>query len=102
VILGAAYLLWLYQRVFFGNVTNPKNEHLRDLSGREILTFAPLIIAAVWIGVYPKPFFEVLDQPVKGIVATVRPDYPLNPPAPVKAQLAPEAAKQAAGAGGSR
>jgi NADH-quinone oxidoreductase subunit M len=87
VILGAAYLLWLYQRVFFGNVTNPKNEHLRDLTGREILTFAPLIIAAVWIGVYPKPFFEILDQPVRALVSTVRPDYPLNPPAPVKAQV---------------
>ncbi|HKD90299.1 MAG TPA: NADH-quinone oxidoreductase subunit M [Terriglobales bacterium] len=102
VILGAAYLLWLYQRVFFGNVTNPKNEHLRDLSAREVLTFAPLIAAAVWIGVYPKPLFEILDQPVKGIVATVRPDYPLNPPTGVKAQLAPVASKQAAGAGGSR
>src|SRR5215472_1904037 len=91
VILGAAYLLWLYQRVFFGNVTNPKNEHLRDLSAREVLTFAPLLAAAVWIGVYPKPLFEILDQPVKGIVATVRPDYPLNPPTGVKAQLAPVA-----------
>src|SRR5438067_2122127 len=76
VILGAAYLLWLYQRVFFGNVTNPKSERLPDLSAREVLTFAPLLIMAVWIGVYPKPFFRVLEQPVNGIVAAVRPDYP--------------------------
>ena len=41
VILAAAYLLWLYQRVFFGTVTNPKNEKLHDLTPRELLTFAP-------------------------------------------------------------
>src|SRR5205823_4915031 len=75
VILGAAYLLWLYQRVFFGTVGNPKNERLSDLTGREVLTFAPLIIAAVWIGVYPKPFFNLLEQPVNQIVQTVRPGY---------------------------
>src|SRR6266567_1189812 len=63
VVLAAAYLLWLYQRVFFGTVTNPKNALLADLSGREIATFVPLILIAVWMGVYPKPFFEILDQP---------------------------------------
>ncbi len=77
VILAAAYLLWLYQRVFFGTVTNPKNEKLHDLTPREILTFAPLVICAFWIGLYPKPFFQILDQPVNQIVQTVRPDYPL-------------------------
>ena len=76
VILAAAYLLWLYQRVFFGTVTNPKNEKLIDLTPREILTFAPLVIAAFWIGLYPKPFFEILEQPVNQLVMTVRPDYP--------------------------
>jgi NADH-quinone oxidoreductase subunit M len=78
VVLAAAYLLWLYQRVFFGNVTNPKNEKLHDLTPREILTFVPLIIAALWIGLYPKPFFQILEQPVNNLVMTVRPDYPLN------------------------
>jgi NADH-quinone oxidoreductase subunit M len=76
VVLAAAYLLWLYQRVFFGPVTNPKNEKLHDLTPREVATFVPLIIMALWIGLYPKPFFEILEQPVKQIVATVRPDYP--------------------------
>ena len=46
VVLGAAYLLWLYQRVFFGPVTNPKNEKLLDLTPRELATFVPLIIIA--------------------------------------------------------
>ncbi|HZP64348.1 MAG TPA: NADH-quinone oxidoreductase subunit M [Terriglobales bacterium] len=76
VILAAAYLLWLYQRVFFGQVTNPKNEKLHDLSAREVWTFAPLLIMALWIGLYPKPFFEILQQPVNQLVMTVRPDYP--------------------------
>src|SRR6478736_351020 len=78
VILAAAYLLWLYQRVFFGTVTNPKNEKLHDLTPRELLTFAPLVIIAFWIGLYPKPFFQILEQPVNQIVTTVRPGYPVN------------------------
>ncbi|HEV2116556.1 MAG TPA: NADH-quinone oxidoreductase subunit M [Terriglobales bacterium] len=76
VILAAAYLLWLYQRVFFGKVTNPKNEKLRDLKLREIVYFAPLVAIAFWIGLYPKPFFEILQQPVNQLVQTVRPGYP--------------------------
>jgi NADH-quinone oxidoreductase subunit M len=76
VILAAAYLLWLYQRVFFGAVTNPKNERLHDLTPREVLTFVPLLIMAFWIGLYPKPFFQILQQPVNQLVLTVRPDYP--------------------------
>ena len=76
VILAAAYLLWLYQRVFFGTVTNPKNEKLHDLTPREVLTFVPLLILAFWIGIYPKPFFQILEQPVNQLVLSVRPDYP--------------------------
>jgi NADH-quinone oxidoreductase subunit M len=71
VILAAAYLLWLYQRVFFGPVTNPKNEKLPDLSAREIVLFAPLVALALWIGIYPKPYFEILEQPVAHIVQVV-------------------------------
>jgi len=72
VVLAAAYLLWLYQRVFFGKVTNPKNEKLPDLSPRELLTFTPLIILALWIGLYPKPFFQILEPPVNQLVKDVR------------------------------
>jgi NADH-quinone oxidoreductase subunit M len=71
VVLAAAYLLWLYQRVFFGTVTNPKNEKLHDLTPREILMFVPLIIMALWIGLYPKPFFQILEQPVNQIVQNI-------------------------------
>jgi NADH-quinone oxidoreductase subunit M len=72
VVLAAAYLLWLYQRVFFGTVTNPKNEKLHDLTPREVLTFVPLLVMAFWIGLYPKPFFRILEQPVNQIVQNVR------------------------------
>jgi NADH-quinone oxidoreductase subunit M len=76
VVLAAAYLLWLYQRVFFGAVTNPKNEKLHDLTPREVATFVPLLIMAFWIGLYPKPFFQILEQPVSHTMALARPDYP--------------------------
>src|SRR5512147_141534 len=72
VVLAAAYLLWLYQRVYFGKVTNPKNEKLMDLTPRELATFVPLVLLAFWIGIYPKPLFEVLRQPVTEIVQMVQ------------------------------
>ena len=75
VILGAAYLLWLYQRTMLGPVTNAKNLRLPDLSFREMAVFLPLIAWAIWIGVYPKPYFDVLEKPVAQIVQRVRPDY---------------------------
>jgi NADH-quinone oxidoreductase subunit M len=76
VILAAAYLLWLYQRVFFGKNENPKNALLKDLSAREMATFVPLLVLAFAIGLYPKPLFQILETPVNNLVATVRPDYP--------------------------
>ncbi|MCI0356322.1 MAG: NADH-quinone oxidoreductase subunit M, partial [Acidobacteria bacterium] len=94
VVLGAAYLLWLYQRVFFGPVNNPKNEKLADLTPREIVTFAPLVVLAFWIGIYPKPFFEILAPPVNKIVQTVRPDYPIaRPELPKEAKAQDSAAE---------
>jgi NADH-quinone oxidoreductase subunit M len=75
VILGAAYLLWLYQRTMLGQVTNGKNLHLPDLNAREFAVFLPLIAWAIWIGVYPKPYFDVLEKPVAEIVKRVKPDY---------------------------
>src|SRR5512136_3173774 len=54
VVLGAAYLLWLYQRVFWGKVTHEENQHLVDLNAREIATLVPLVALCFWIGIYPK------------------------------------------------
>jgi len=75
IILGAAYLLWLYQRAMFGPVTNPANEYLPDLNLREYCTLMPLVLLAFWIGLYPKPIFRYLDKPVQQIVQAVNPDY---------------------------
>src|SRR5919108_5738628 len=75
IVLGAAYMLWLYQRTMLGRLDNPANEKLLDMNLRELATLVPLIIMAFWIGLYPAPFFRVLDKPVNKIVAKVRPDY---------------------------
>jgi NADH-quinone oxidoreductase subunit M len=91
VIFGAAYLLWLYQRTMLGEVTNSKNLGLPDLSFREVAIFVPLILWAVWIGVYPKPYFDVLRTPVTEIVQRVRPDY-FNPRSFKVAAQKPDAA----------
>ena len=89
IALGAAYLLWLFQRTMLGEV-NEKNRTLKDLNWREIAIFAPLIVWAFWIGLNPQPYFRVLDRPVAQIVERVRPGYyaahrlpnPLEPAAP--------------------
>jgi NADH-quinone oxidoreductase subunit M len=75
IVLGAAYMLWLYQRTMFGKVDNPKNEGLPDVGLREFATFAPLIVLAVWIGLYPAPFLRRLDTSVSRVVARVSPQY---------------------------
>jgi len=75
VVLGAAYMLYLYQRTMFGKVENPKNERLLDLSQREFATFAPLLVLAVWMGIYPAPFLRRLESSVQQIIMRVSPQY---------------------------
>ena len=75
IVLGAAYMLWLYQRTMFGKLENPKNEKLADLSLREFATFAPLLILAVWIGLYPAPFLNRLTSSVDRVMARVNAQY---------------------------
>jgi NADH-quinone oxidoreductase subunit M len=71
VILAAVYVLWMYQRVMFGPVTNEKNQGLKDLTPREFWTLAPVIALIVWIGVYPNPFLRKLDASVSELMARV-------------------------------
>jgi NADH-quinone oxidoreductase subunit M len=71
IVLGAAYMLWLYQRTMFGKIENPENLKLVDLNFREIMTLLPLAVASFWIGLYPAPFFKILDEPVIRIVQQV-------------------------------
>jgi NADH-quinone oxidoreductase subunit M len=56
VILAAVYLLWSYQRIFFGKNERPENQSLADLNGREIAVLVPIVFFIVWIGVYPGTF----------------------------------------------
>jgi NADH-quinone oxidoreductase subunit M len=72
IVLGAAYMLWLYQRTMFGKLDNPANQNLPDLNWREWATVLPLIVMAFWIGLYPAPFFRALDKPVQKLVTTVQ------------------------------
>ena len=67
VIFAAVYLLWMVQRVFFGKVTNAKNQSLSDLSWREIGLIAPLVFLMVFMGVYPRPFLDRSEESVKAI-----------------------------------
>ncbi len=75
VVLGAAYMLWLYQRTMFGPLENPANRGLRDISGRELATLLPLVALAVWIGLYPAPLLRRLDSSVGRIVLRVNSVY---------------------------
>ncbi|MFL6196297.1 MAG: NuoM family protein, partial [Thermoanaerobaculia bacterium] len=88
IVLGAAYMLWMYQRVFFGPLDNPENKELRDLDRRELLYLVPLVLLCFWIGLYPRPFFRVLEKPVNYVTAK----FEQTPAAAVAATTPAEAA----------
>ncbi|HET7437317.1 MAG TPA: NADH-quinone oxidoreductase subunit M [Thermoanaerobaculia bacterium] len=75
IVLGAAYLLWLYQRVFWGPLDNPANQHVPDMNRRELAIMLPLVALMIWIGIAPKVFFDIIEQPVDYIVRKVEPTY---------------------------
>jgi NADH-quinone oxidoreductase subunit M len=68
IILGAVYMLVLYKKTFFGPITNPINEKLQDIKGREVAALVPLVMLVVYLGVYPKPILEPVDKSVKQLV----------------------------------
>ncbi len=72
VIFSACYMLWMYQRVAFGKITNPENEKLLDLSMREKIILAPLIALIFFIGVYPKPLLEILEPSIREVQQAAR------------------------------
>jgi len=77
VIIGAAYMLWLYQKLFFTG-TNPKVAGLGDMNGREILTLLPLLVLVFWIGVYPNTFLEFMHSSVSHLLGRVYYNAALN------------------------
>jgi NADH-quinone oxidoreductase subunit M len=75
IVLGAAYLLWLYQRVFWGPLDNPANKTLLDVNRRELGMLLALVVIMVWMGIKPAVFFDVIEEPVNYIVRKVDPTY---------------------------
>jgi NADH-quinone oxidoreductase subunit M len=72
VVLGAAYMLWMFQRVMFGVIKKPENEKLKDLNGREIATLVPMVILIFLMGIYPKLFFSKMDVTVEKFLEDFR------------------------------
>lgn len=72
VILAACYMLWMYQRVIFGEVTNPKNKVLKDLTVREWFVLVPVVIFIIWIGVMPRVFLRTMDASVEHLLSHVK------------------------------
>src|SRR5712671_2141627 len=75
IVLGAAYLLWLYQRVFWGPLDNPANKTLLDVNRREIGMLLALVVIMVWMGIKPAVFFDIIEEPVNYVVRKVDPTY---------------------------
>jgi NADH-quinone oxidoreductase subunit M len=73
VIFAAVYMLWMFQRVMFGELNNPKNQKLLDLDAREIAIMVPLIVLIFVMGLYPNPFISKMDPAVKKLVSQIRP-----------------------------
>ncbi len=86
VILAALYLLWAYQRTFHGEPDEENRAHMHDLTIRERLAIAPLLVMIVVLGVYPKPFLDRIDPSVKALIARVEEATGRKEPAVAKAQ----------------
>jgi NADH-quinone oxidoreductase subunit M len=68
IILGAAYMLWLYRRVVFGKITRDDVKGMLDLSPREVAIFAPLVLVVLWMGIYPSSFLNVISVSVEALI----------------------------------
>ena len=71
IVLGAAYMLWLYQRTMFGEITKDANKTLPDLDAREMATLIPIIVFCFWIGLYPVPFLRAMETSVANTIQIV-------------------------------
>ena len=72
IILGAAYMLWLYQRTMFGEATTPENQTMKDMNVREIGYMLPLVILMFWIGLYPRPYLNLMRPTVDHYVTQMQ------------------------------
>ena len=69
VILSAVYMLWMFQRVMFGELSNPKNQVLKDLNARELIIMAPLVVLIFVMGVYPTPFIAKMEPAIDKMIS---------------------------------
>ncbi|DAB40097.1 MAG TPA: NADH-quinone oxidoreductase subunit M [Sulfurovum sp. UBA12169] len=69
IIVGAVYMLSVYKKSFFGPVTHEANKTLKDLDVRETVSLVPLVLIVVWLGVYPKPVLEPINNSVKAMLS---------------------------------
>jgi NADH-quinone oxidoreductase subunit M len=74
IIFAACYILWMFQRVMFQKLENPKNKSLPDMNCRELITVVPLIVLVFWIGFYPRPFLKTFHASVEHLLTRVHPD----------------------------
>jgi NADH-quinone oxidoreductase subunit M len=68
IILGAAYMLYLYRRVIFGALTKESLKRITDLTPREVAVFAPLVVLVLWMGIYPSTFLDMMHASVDNLV----------------------------------
>jgi NADH-quinone oxidoreductase subunit M len=71
VVLAAVYMLWMYQRVMFGEVIHAANAHLADLSLREVVVLMPIVLVIIWIGLYPQPFLKRMEASSRAVIERV-------------------------------
>ena len=75
IIMAAVYMLWMFQRVMFGPVTEDANRRIPDLTPREVAVLVPVLVLIVWIGIYPQPFLRTTEASVKQLLAQVHMGY---------------------------
>jgi len=75
IILAAVYLLWMFEKVFLGPVTYEENKTLKEINWRELAVLIPILVVIFWIGLYPKPFFELTNPTIQTLLDTVLPVY---------------------------
>lgn len=92
IILGAAYMLYLYRRVVYGEVTNPEVRTMPDLSGRELWLLAPIAAVVLWMGVYPESFLAPMRGDVQSLLARLERAQPLSDSRPTAGNPAAAAA----------
>jgi NADH-quinone oxidoreductase subunit M len=96
MVLAAGYMLWMLQRVVFGELTKDENRQLTDINLREKLILVPLVVLVFWIGIYPSTFFKPMERSIHSLLETVQVAQAKNDaPDGTRVELAVDAAESA-------